>query len=414
MYGKNLSLAVDYGNPKIDDSNFPKKFHSLNTNIVDEHLLKELFEPISNIDFENVYLTLNEYLLDYLSFFNLTKEWRQKYLQYAGVYFKEMSDLIWIYCNPFISSIEEERIGSINFSREIIEISKLPEENIKLEFADFKKSVDTISKIDDVFIKDILKDEFFDFYSNFFGDYVYSTYSEIVESIRIEHLGIFKSSKARLFFDSDRQTTLGKHLSQLSHLEFTEEMKIFVSKWLRMFDIGEDLLLERIAGTATQVFILKGDRKIELADLGYGSSQFVSLLISILIISIKQNSKSGFLFAIEEPETNLHPKLQSLLADFFVDANKIFNIKFIIETHSEYLIRKLQYLTAKNKIKPKDSIIYYFHNPDNIPKGEKQVKEIRIREDGSLTDDFGPGFFDEADGIAMELYRLQRQNALKN
>ena len=76
----------------------------------------------------------------------------------------------------------------------------------------------------------------------------------------------------------------------------------------------------------------------------------------------------------------------------------------------EYLIRKMQYLTASNKseLKPSDSVIYYFYHPDNIPKGEQQVKKINIDENGYLNNDFGSGFFDEAHKIAISLFGLNQ------
>ncbi len=410
MHGikSNLSLSIDYGNPKVDDIQFPKRFHSLNTNIIDKDSLKKLFEQITEVDFKNVYITLNEYLLNHLSMFILTKEWFRRYFpgEEGMLNKQEISNLIWMFSDPFIF-IEDIKIENIDFSKEIHDISKFSEEIDRLEFTDLKRSKHIISDISDVFIKDILKDVFLDFYTNFLGNYIYSNYNDIIESIRIEHLDIFKSSKSRLYFDSDKQTALGKNLLQLSHIELTDNNKKFISEWLNKFNIGDDLLFERISGTATKVVVLKGNSKIELADLGYGSSQFVSILISVVITSLNNNNGKELLFAIEEPETNLHPKLQSLLADFFVEATKKYSINFIIETHSEYLIRKLQYLTAKKKINPKDSIIYYFHHPENIPKGEEQVKEIKINEDGSLTDDFGPGFFDEATNIKFDLLKIK-------
>ena len=57
----------------------------------------------------------------------------------------------------------------------------------------------------------------------------------------------------------------------------------------------------------------------------------------------------------------------------FIETSEKFNIQFFIETHSEYLIRKLQYLTAKKEIKPEDSVIYYFNHPDEVAKGAEQV-----------------------------------------
>ena len=67
----------------------------------------------------------------------------------------------------------------------------------------------------------------------------------------------------------------------------------------------------------------------------------------------------------------------------------------------------MQYLTAKKVIEPSDTQLYYFHHPNKIPEGEKQIYPIKIREDGSLTKNFGTGFFDEADNIALELFLLK-------
>jgi predicted ATPase len=94
----------------------------------------------------------------------------------------------------------------------------------------------------------------------------------------------------------------------------------------------------------------------------------------------------------------------------FVDASKRFNVQFFIETHSEYLVRRLQYLTAKNEIKPEDSVIYYFNHPDEVAKGAEQVKELHIREDGMMDGDFGPGFFDESTRLTVDLLKLQNKN----
>ena len=111
--------------------------------------------------------------------------------------------------------------------------------------------------------------------------------------------------------------------------------------------------------------------------------------------------------AIEEPENHLHPRYQALLAAMFADAYKNYNIHFIVETHSEYLVRKLQTLVAKKELTPEEVSLQYVYNADaeKRPKGEPQVKNIEIREDGILRDSFGSGFFDEADNLAMDLLK---------
>jgi len=122
---------------------------------------------------------------------------------------------------------------------------------------------------------------------------------------------------------------------------------------------------------------------------------------------VESKTKNAVLI-IEEPEANLHPNLQSKLADILVMAHQEFGVHFILETHSEYLIRKLQYLVAKKDISQDDVRIYYFNSDEFVTVDEKKVKEIKIDEFGGLTDTFGPGFFDEATQLQFELYKLNQ------
>ena len=115
---------------------------------------------------------------------------------------------------------------------------------------------------------------------------------------------------------------------------------------------------------------------------------------------------------IEEPEVNLHPKFQSKLAEMFMEAFKSYNISFIVETHSEYMIRKLQTLVAKKELKPDDVALHYIYHHDEAkrPAGKPQVLQIKIKEDGRLSEPFGSGFFDEADNLAMDLLTIKSLN----
>ena len=93
----------------------------------------------------------------------------------------------------------------------------------------------------------------------------------------------------------------------------------------------------------------------------------------------------------------------------FVEAQK-YNIRFIIETHSEYLIRKLQTLVADSsqEVSSSDINIHYFNHPDpNIRDFEDpQVYQINIDKDGNLSDRFGTGFFDEANRHIHDLLKI--------
>jgi predicted ATPase len=174
----------------------------------------------------------------------------------------------------------------------------------------------------------------------------------------------------------------------------------FLEKWLvdefKIVSNLKDLIITPIDGYG---LVVKINNDISLNQVGYGFTQLLPLILQVVFL---ENN----VFIIEEPESNLHPALQSKLANFFSEAAKNFEIQFIIETHSEYLIRKLQYLTAKKEIKPEDTKIYYFYPPNNVPVGEKQIYAINIKEDGRLSKPFGSGFFDESSNLMIELINL--------
>lgn len=190
----------------------------------------------------------------------------------------------------------------------------------------------------------------------------------------------------------------------------------FLNHWIKEFGIceEEDGGIDIKGATEGPGILLYVKRKDEeprlLADEGYGITQLVALLLQIAnSILLDSKKKPAKYICVEEPEIHLHPAYQSKLADMFVEAYQKYNIHFIIETHSEYLIRKLQVLVAdkENKLSPNDVSLNY------VDKGENGIstnRKIEILEDGRLSEPFGPGFFDEADSLAMDLmkYKVRR------
>lgn len=184
----------------------------------------------------------------------------------------------------------------------------------------------------------------------------------------------------------------------------------------KIFNLNGKLVCERNETNQNiQILIMfhkDGDRKINIADLGSGTYQLLILLLSIEIAIHESKKSLDKTILVEEPEINLHPNFQSKLADVFAEAYKEYGVKFIVETHSEHLIRKLQLLTAQkeNPLSSEDSVIYYLFSPNNIPEGESQIRKINITKDGRLTKDFGSGFFDESTKIIFDLWKIQGLN----
>ena len=227
----------------------------------------------------------------------------------------------------------------------------------------------------------------------------------------------------RFFRIGNGESYLQEVLYTLHQTNLTKTARLFIDNYLQKFSIADSIELTLAEDSSgTKIFLLKDGKKQELADMGYGVAQVLPIILKIGSLisqsdpepSISRYYYNSSIVIVEEPETNLHPALQSKLADMFVECYKKYNIQFIVETHSEYFVRKLQYLTAKKEFSANDSVIYYFNDPNNIPAGETQVKKIEILEDGSLSDDFGSGFFDEAANWELELLRIKRNRTRQN
>lgn len=235
--------------------------------------------------------------------------------------------------------------------------------------------------------------------------------SALVENT--EYLEAVRANTKRLYTNDSQGTSFNELILDYRSREIADESKLFINKWLKKFDIADELIFENIEGVATSLYLIKGGNKTALADLGYGITQFLPILLKISLEIPISPSKIGFnyvkkLILLEEPETNLHPKFQSLLADFLVDAISTFEIRFLIETHSEYLIRKIQLLTAEKQIPTSDSVIYYFPVPGS--GNSSNISTIRINNNGTLDSEFGTGFFDEATNLKLELLKKKVSN----
>lgn len=143
------------------------------------------------------------------------------------------------------------------------------------------------------------------------------------------------------------------------------------------------------------------DLGMSLGSKGMGSIQMTILLLQ-LATYIKKYKNANFYhptIMIEEPEQNLHPKVQSKLAELFFYLNKKYKFRFLIETHSEYMIRKSQVLWAgmeKNRCFDNPFSVYYF------PK-EKAPYQMIYKDSGDFENEFEEGFFDEATNLIYQI-----------
>lgn len=186
----------------------------------------------------------------------------------------------------------------------------------------------------------------------------------------------------------------------------------FIVKWMQEFKIGSDYEINSVGGEAHVVKITNNDGTIvNLADKGMGSIQMMILLFRLATKMAQSSVGLGgrlkdSTIIVEEPEQNLHPMLQSKLAELFYNLNQEYGFRFIIETHSEYLIRRTQALVGTSFRENSEFVnpfkVYYFP-ADGTPYDMPYAKTGRFEEQ------FGTGFFDEATKWNREVLRNENR-----
>ncbi len=115
---------------------------------------------------------------------------------------------------------------------------------------------------------------------------------------------------------------------------------------------------------------------VNFADVGFGVSQVLPILIANVALP-----KGGTLL-INQPEVHLHPSSQALLANIFVAGMR--NHRYVIETHSEYLVNRLRLLAVQKRLNVDDVAIVFFDVPPRAR--QPKIHYITIDKDGSLVD----------------------------
>jgi hypothetical protein len=103
-----------------------------------------------------------------------------------------------------------------------------------------------------------------------------------------------------------------------------------------------------------QVGIKSGGPAFNLIDVGYGVSQALPVLVDTL-----QRASGSEFFLLQQPEVHLHPRAQAELGSFFAkQAGK--KRRFVIETHSDYLVDRIRMEVRHKRLDPRDVSLLYF------------------------------------------------------
>ncbi len=176
-----------------------------------------------------------------------------------------------------------------------------------------------------------------------------------------------------------------------------------VIDWLRYLGVASSVGSQDRGklGHELTVGISQSDGRHDLTHVGVGVSQVLPILVMCLL------ADEGSTLIIEQPELHLHPKVQTLLGDFFISMT-LCNKQCIVETHSEYLIDRLRFRIAAAEPDDEDEQplnekvkIYFVENQSQ----SSSFREVVINEYGAIPN-WPEGFFDQSQQQAEEILRF--------
>jgi predicted ATPase len=208
----------------------------------------------------------------------------------------------------------------------------------------------------------------------------------------VNHVSPLRAHPKRYYFlDKANINTVLDTLDGNSLTEILKEnanVKSKVNSWLKTFGLHVDV--STLQDVIHKLKINQHSLDLDITDVGFGISQILPVIVQGFL------SFDNSLTMIEQPEIHLHPKMQADLADLFIDVvvgtnNQKLNFGkkqypiakkyLLIETHSEYLLRRLRRRISEGKIMAQDVAIY-FVLPPKEKNGSAIIEEKEVSEDG--------------------------------
>lgn len=178
----------------------------------------------------------------------------------------------------------------------------------------------------------------------------------------------------------------------------TRTLEAAVIDWLQYLGVASSVKSQDQGklGHELKVGLSSSDSTHDLTHVGVGVSQ----VLPILVMCLLADTDSTLVF--EQPELHLHPKVQTLLGDFFLSM-ALCSKQCIVETHSEYFIDRLRFRIAAaspEKELNSQTKIYFVEKPSQ----GSIFREVVINEYGAISD-WPEGFFDQSQQQAEEILR---------
>lgn len=203
----------------------------------------------------------------------------------------------------------------------------------------------------------------------------------------LSYVGPLRANPQRYYFLDDSNTnpsldhTRGASLAEI--LKKNKPIREKINKWMSRFELNVDV--KEFKDIIHNIKVTQNGLMLDIPDVGFGISQVLPILVEGLMAPSKAT------IIMEQPEIHLHPKMQAELADLFID---ILNLQtknknriskhLIIETHSEYIIKRIRRRMAEGLISPKHVAIYFVKPRNRENPDSAKLEMAQISRDGSI------------------------------
>lgn len=236
----------------------------------------------------------------------------------------------------------------------------------------------------------VKKDEFLETQSSVFNTFFIHIISFLIDKVEeafhtqsINYVSPIRAYPKRYYFLDKAKTNIfldtldGEAIAEI--LKENSKLKDNVNSWFKKFNLHIDV--GQLKDIIHQIVVKQNSLDLDLTDVGFGVSQVLPVIIQGFL------SKERSITLIEQPEIHLHPKMQADLADLFIDiaikkSKKSINKFLIIETHSEYLLKRLRRRISENQISSEQVGIYYIE-PQDQDEGAI-IRKIEIDKKGAF------------------------------
>ena len=217
----------------------------------------------------------------------------------------------------------------------------------------------------------------------------------------VRYLGPLRSYPERLYKIPGVDTYFSGLRGEFTHhrLYYQPGLIRMVNDWFHEFHIPYQMAIHKIGDIAVSgehvavVLVERGSgTPVTLPDVGFGINQILPVIVEGVDFF---TGVEGRILCVEQPEIHLHPKLQANLADLFIETISGRSEKqWIIETHSELIILRIQRGIREGKLKYSDVSVLYV-DPNASDTEGSAITQLRLDENGDFIDQWPGGFFEE-------------------